>query len=254
MYPVLIAAALLAADAPPEREQALRTAVTTFANAFQEGKLRKAYPLVDEESQEAFLDMAKLKFSKYEWTKLEWADDFTRAKVTLTVDTKWKMPQATVPVRRSWDLAWVWKGGEWLWVHEVPTEVNTPFGVVKARPGEPKADIDLEAAIKNGPKPEDLTALAESTQEVAFFRSKPSEAEIRVTNPMSGYVTFTADLPRIAGLKIDRVKKQAGPKETVAFRLFWTPQPDAAVPDVIHGQVVSEPIGGAHPVTLLFKD
>lgn len=254
MYPVLIAAAMLAADAPPEREQALRAAVTTFAEAFREGKLRRAYPLVDEDSQEAFLDMAKLKFSKYEWTKIEWADDFTRAKVILTVDTEWKMPQATVPVRRPWDLNWKWKDGEWLWVYIAPTEVDTPFGKVKARPGEAKPNIDLEAAIKNGPKPEELSAPIQSTQEFVFSRSKASEAEIHVKNVMTGYVTFIADLPRIAGLKIDRVKKQAGPNEAVTFRLYWNPQPESAVPDLIQGQVVSEPIGGAHPVMLVFKD
>jgi hypothetical protein len=254
MYPILIAAALLAADPPPEREKALRTAVTTFADAFLEGKLRKAYPLVDEDSQEAFLDMAKIKLSKYEWQGAEWAEDFTRAKVTLMVDTEWKMPQVTVPVRRPWVMSWKWKDGEWLWVYEPPTEVDTPFGRVKVRSGEAKPNVNIEAEIEKGPNPEELSRTIETTSELTFYRSKASEAEIQVKNGLPGHVTFTAAIPRIAGMKIDRLKKSVAPGETVSFRLYWNPQPGVDVPNMIQCQLVGEPIGGAHPLVLHFKD
>jgi hypothetical protein len=255
MYPILIAAALLAADPPPEREKALRTAVTTFADAFLEGKLRKAYPLVDEDSQEAFLDMAKIKLSKYEWQGAEWAEDFTRAKVTLMVDTEWKMPQVTVPVRRPWVMSWKWKDGEWLWVYEPPAEIQTPFGTLKARPDQAaNADVDIEAEIKKNSDPEQLSRTVEVTQELTFQRSKPSEAEIQVKNGLAGHVTFSAAIPRIPGMKIDRITKSVGPGETLSFRLYWNPQPDTKVPDFIQGEIVGEPIGGVHPITFLFKD
>lgn len=255
MYAVWIALALLAADPPPEREKALRAAVDQFATAFQEGKLRKAYPLVDEESQEAFLDMAKLKFSKYEWTGIEWNENFTRAKVTLTVDTEWKLPQVTVPVKRPWQQHWVWKDGTWLWIWEQPTEVQTPFGVVKTQPGGGAANIDVQAEIKKGPKPEDLQeAIQVLTPELVFSRGEAREAEIQVKNNLRGWVTLTAVIPRIPGMKIDRMQKSAGPGETIAFRLYWNPVADQAPPEMVNGAVVSEPIGGEQGLILKFLD
>jgi hypothetical protein len=253
MYPVWMALALLAADPPPEREKALRAAVDQFATAFQEGKLRKAYPLVDEDSQEAFLDMAKIKFSKYEWTKLEWSEDFTRANVTLTVDTEWKLPQATIPVRRPWDQTWIWKDGAWVWIWDPPKEIDTPFGRVKV--GTAAKNVDVEAEIRKGPKPEDLdNAITVTTPELIFRRSEPREAEIQVKNGLSGHVNLTVYLPRIPGMKIDRIKKSAGPGETIAFRLYWNPVPGEAPAERIPGAVTGEPVGGMHGFVLIFSD
>lgn len=255
MHAVWIALALLAADPPPDREKALRAAVDQFATAFQEGKLRKAYPLVDEDSQEAFLDMAKLKFSKYEWTKIDWSEDFTRATVTLTVDTEWKLPQATVPVRRPWEQHWVWKDGEWLWVWEQPKEIQTPFGVVKVQPGAGSKNIDVEAEIKKGPKPEQLDhAVRILTPNLAFSHGQPREAVLQVKNGLEGHVTLTAVIPRIPGMKIDRIKKSAGPGETVEFRLYWNPIPGEKPPAIVSGSIFAEPIGGEHGLVLTFQD
>jgi hypothetical protein len=254
MWSAIVALAIFAAEPPPERDQALRAAVTKFANAFQEGKLRQAYPLVDEDSQEAFLDMGKIKFTKYEWQGVEWAESFTEARVTLLVDTELRMPQATVPVRRPWVLNWKWKDGEWLWVWRAPTEISTPFGTVKARPGGTKPDIDIEAEIKKAPKPEDLARTIEVTGDLTFSRSQASEAEVLVRNGLEGHIEFTAVIPRIPGMKIDRVKKNVPPGETVAFRLYWNPQPGQSVPDMVRGEMVGQPIGGAHTVIFQFKD
>lgn len=254
MYPILIALALLAADPPPEREKALRMAVEQFAGAFQEGKLRKAYPLVDEESQEAFLAMAKTTFSKYEWTNVEWSEEFTRARVTLTVDTVWKLPQATVPVRRPWDLSWKWQGGEWLWIWDPPKEIDTAFGRVKVQPSSGSSNIDVESEIRKGPKPEDFDNAIHVTPELIFSRKEAREADLEVRNGLEGHVNLSAIIQRIPGMKIDRVKKSAGPGETIKFRLYWNPLPDQAPPDFVGGSIVAEPIGGMQGFVLTFKD
>lgn len=254
MYPVLIALSLFAADPPPEREQALRATVAKFADAFVEGKLRKAYALVDEESQESFLEMGKLRFTKYEWKDAAWSKDFTAAKVTLTVDTEFHMAGTTVPVQRPWESYWKWKDGEWLWTYQTSSTVQTPFGDVTVDPNVKPEKINLEEKIKQGVKPEDLAKPIAMTKEIVFSRTKPSEADLVITNPLQGHVTFAPQIPRIAGMKIDRLTKPAGPGETIKFRLYWNPPAGANPPELINCIMDATPVGGGHVFTLIFRD
>ncbi len=255
MYPILISLALLAADAPPpEREQALRATVAKFADAFVESKLRKAYAMVDDDSQEAFLDMGKTKFTAYEWKEADWSENFTRARVTLTVDTEFRFAQATVPVKRPWQSLWKWKDGEWLWSYEAPKRVETPFGMVTVNPGAPAKPLDVGKELEKAPKAEDLERVEILTPEISFSRSKASEAEIVLKNGLPGHVKLEPQIRRTAGLRIDKLDTSAGPGETVRFRLVWDPSEDAQPPESLSCAMIASPVGGTIPFTIFFRD
>src|ERR1700682_756304 len=67
--------------APPPIDEALRARVTQFYQAFTSGKFREAYPLVAEDSQDAFFAASKDTLKSCEILRIRYSDNFTKADV-----------------------------------------------------------------------------------------------------------------------------------------------------------------------------
>src|SRR5271169_3408696 len=113
--------------APPEVEEALRARVDEYYHAFMEGKFKKAYLLVAEDSADAFLEADKQQYKACETIKIRYSDNFTKATVVESCKGEWKwhgtVTPTTFPVTSSWKI----EDGKWCWSYVKPTQVPSPF-------------------------------------------------------------------------------------------------------------------------------
>ncbi len=64
---------------PPGVERALRERVRPFYEGFVDGKFRKAYEIVADDSKDAFLTLPKPHYDGFEIQKVVFSDDFSTA-------------------------------------------------------------------------------------------------------------------------------------------------------------------------------
>src|SRR5450631_3189412 len=72
-------------QAPPDVDQALRSRVNKFYQAYVDGKHRMAMPLVAEDTQDLWFDSDKPKYRSFELIAIKYSEDFRKASVTVGV-------------------------------------------------------------------------------------------------------------------------------------------------------------------------
>src|SRR5579864_2967688 len=150
LCPFLIACALASGQdtsdlfekAPPPIDEALRARVTQFYQAYVSGKFREAYPLVAEDSQDAFFGASKEALKSCEILRIKYTDDFTKADVVEACKGEWNYHG--VKTATSFPLTSHWKivDGQWFWYYVKPTTAPSPFsptGFISAS-ADPPAD------------------------------------------------------------------------------------------------------------------
>src|ERR1700693_4824634 len=75
--------------APPPIDEALRARITQFYHAYITGKFREAYPLVAEDSQDAFLGASKESMQSCEIIRIKYSENFTIADVVEACKGEW---------------------------------------------------------------------------------------------------------------------------------------------------------------------
>lgn len=119
---------------PAEVEAALRARMTDFFRYHVTGEYRKAEALVAEDTKDYFYDHTKPKYYSFEIGKIEYSEDFTKAKAVVMCETKINSPgfgtgTFKVPVPSAWKV----EDGKWYWWVEPEKIGLTPFG--KMTPG-----------------------------------------------------------------------------------------------------------------------
>src|SRR5258708_7220431 len=125
-------------QAPPDVDQALRTRVNKFYQSYVDGKPRTAMALVAEDTQDLWFDTDKPKYKSFELLKISYSEDFRNANVTVVIEEALKQRigefVSKVPMTTTWRI------DDGAWVYYVAKEArgvkDTPFGKMKARPGE----------------------------------------------------------------------------------------------------------------------
>jgi hypothetical protein len=254
--PFLIAAALTAQQAaPPAVDEALRTAVNSFYGAFVEGKFRKAYALVAEDSQDHFLEMGKPEMNGFTIQKIDWNSDASKATVTIEVDTEFRFSGNVIPVKRQLESTWRLEAGEWLWYYVPPTKVKTPFGEVTVDPdARKKRQLDVKKEMeKKAVTPDELAAGVEVvTKEITYQRDQPAAASIEIKNNLSGWVKVELFGKRIPGMTVEKFNPDVPPNGTLKIDTKW--QPAKGAPDQIELTVVCSPVGGSFTIPVYWKD
>src|SRR5258708_26473436 len=82
--------------APPPIDEALRARIDRFYRAYMAGKFRDAYPLVAEDSQDAFLESSKDTYKSCETLKIRYSENFTRSSVLETCKGEWRWHWQTI--------------------------------------------------------------------------------------------------------------------------------------------------------------
>jgi len=221
--------------APPPIDEALRARVAQFYQAFMDGKFKNAYPLVDEESQDAFLEADKDKYRDCQIIKISYSDNFTKANVLESCKAAWKYrgqeAWATIPLNSNWKVI----DGQWLWVYVKPKFVPSPFsptGFVPVPEDEdPKKVSVLPSDIKTAAQ--NILAKVTLDKQVVHLRADQSSQDvIHVRNQMPGSITLGLDRLEVPGLKITLGKTQLNANEetTVVFD-YRLDAPDIACVD-----------------------
>lgn len=240
---------------PPKQEQALRKQVEQFYTSMQSGKFRAAYAMVADDSQEAFMEMAKPKFSEWTIKSIDWSDEFRKAKVTLEVATEMRFSGQVVPVKRPLESLWRLEESEWVWYYSVPKEVRTPFGAVKVDPEAARKQINIKEKLDAAPKPDELAGGVQFTApDVTFKKTEKGEAEVKIKNNLAGHVKVQLQLPKVPGLSAENPEIGVGPNQEGTLKLRWDPEGVEPPEKNFRAAVVANPIGGSRVFAITWTD
>src|SRR5579872_5079559 len=113
--------------APPPIDEALRARVTQFYHAYTTGKFREAYPLVAEDSQDAFLGSSKEVLKSCDTLRIRYTENFTSADVVEGCKGEWNYHGVKTPTSFPFTSHWKIIDGQWYWYFLKPTMVPSPF-------------------------------------------------------------------------------------------------------------------------------
>ena len=200
---------------PPEVEAALRARMTDFFQYHVTGEYRKAEALVAEDTKDYFYDHTKPKYFSFEIGKIEYSDDYTKAKAVVLCETRINSPgfgNATykVPVPSSWKV----ENGKWYWWVEPEKIGLTPFG--KMTPG---PEVKNSGAAPSMPSAANMPTSADFLFEQVKLDKKaltlaPGGSEvITIHNTAPGVMTVSV-LQRPAGIdaKLSKASLNSGEK------------------------------------------
>ncbi|HXG33267.1 MAG TPA: hypothetical protein VNJ11_07875 [Bryobacteraceae bacterium] len=206
--------------APPELDAALRARISRFYQAHVDGKFREAYELVAEDSKDIFFAAEKPRYRSFNILKIDYSDNFTKAKAVVACETEASMfgNRFTVqmPVTSLWKLA----DGQWYWYTLPPSdEVITPAGVMKPGPAPQTTHWkDLGTRAPRIPALQTMVR-ADKTQVNLNLRGESSDT-VKITNTLPGPVTLSLEYQAVPGLEVqlDREQLAANETATVTFR------------------------------------
>lgn len=214
--------------APAPIDDALRARVNQFYSAYTSGKFREAYPLVAEDSQDAFLAASKDIMKSCEILRIKYSDNFTSADVVEGCKGEWVYHGVKTPT--SFPLTSHWKiiDGQWFWYYVKPSMVPSPFSptgfiavptdtptaadaAAKSRPAIPANPMEAARGI--------LSKVRVDKTTVKLRGYETSKDELHVINEMPGEISLSIDPIPFPGLKITpgKTRLQANEQTTVVF-------------------------------------
>jgi len=134
---------------PADVDAALRARITEFFQDHVTQEYRKAEALVADDTKDFFYQANKPHYLSFEITRIEYSENFTRAKATVVCEQFVMVPgfldkPLKIPTPSTWKLI----DGQWFWWVDQEALRHTPFGVMKAAPADPSkpAPTSLPAA------------------------------------------------------------------------------------------------------------
>lgn len=239
-------------QAPPHIDQALRERVRLFYQAHVDGKFRMADTVVHEDSKDAFFAAEKRRYKSFEILKIQYSENFTRARVTVVVDSEFQMPGAgQIPVKIPLTSLWKYDQGQWWWYVEPPEKTQeTPFGLMRPGMG---SEQTASVFPRQLPSPEELRKQVQIDKSQARLKANSdSEDRIVVTNRTPGLVKVSLHGPKLPGLEasIDKPNLQAGEQATISFRY----RPSGEAPKrPLRVELQIEPLELLIPVEVVFE-
>jgi len=255
--------------APAPIDDALRARVNQFYNAYTTGKFREAYPLVAEDSQDAFLAGSKDVMKSCEILKIRYSDNFTSADVVEGCKGEWVYHGVKTPT--SFPLTSHWKiiDGQWFWHYVKPSMIPSPFSptgfiavptdtpaaadaAAKSRPAIPANPMEAARGI--------LSKVRVDKTTVKLRGYETSKDELQVINEMPGEISLSIDPIPFPGLKITpgKTRLEANEKTTIVFEYRLD---DASiecgecakrVKSTLTAQLHIQPTGQLFPISITF--
>jgi hypothetical protein len=185
---------------PADVDAALRARITEFFQYHVTGEYRKAEGLVAEDTKDYFYDHNKPKYVSIEVGKIEYSNEFTRAKALVLCETKINSPgfgnnTYKVPVPSSWKL----ENGKWYWWVEPESIGLTPFGKMTPGPDfKPGGAAPAPPNLANMPTTGDflfdqvkldkkaLSLAPETTEVIAVHNTAPGNMDVSVLQRPGG--------------------------------------------------------------------
>ena len=241
---------------PPALDQALRARVQFFFQAHVDGKWRLADQAVAEDSKDNFFAMQKPRVLSFDIARIEYSDNFQRAKVTVNCEEDMMMMGAgSVRLKMPRSSDWKLQHGEWFWFFDPDAIRETPFGPMKyltnGTPAEQSPPTQL--TMPQGPSPKDIwSGVKLDKREVSLQANKPSSDTVTVSNGLPGWVTLTLQVPELPGfdVTVDQKNIKAGQQAQITFR--FDPSAGAAPPAEVVNLLV-KPTGLLFAIHVTFQ-
>ena len=223
---------------PPEVDQALRARVTEYYQNLLAGKYHAAGKYVAEDSQDAFIAMAKPPIKGFDIVRIDYSERFTKAEVTLLCPGEWYMQGQKFTTKITLHDRWRFEDGQWVW-YTVPEKnvLHTPFGTIHKTDaelaggsGQPPAIGDMKAVAKNIG-----TLVSLDRNQVTLKINRKDSAQVLIKNSMPGSIEVQVSYPQVKGFKVTLDKKTLAAGETARLVLqtegedVTTAPPDAKV-------------------------
>jgi hypothetical protein len=253
--------------APPPIDEALRARVTQFYHAYTTGKFREAYPLVAEDSQDAFLGASKDVMKSCEILRIKYSENFTIADVVEGCKGEWVYHGVKTPTSFPLTSHWKIMDGQWFWYYIKPTMMPSPFSPTGfiAVPPDPPADTAKKTLPAMPANPVEaargiLSKVRVDKTAIKLRGYETSKDELRVINEMPGQVSLSIDPIAFPGLKITpgKTELQANEQTTIVFEYRLD---DATiecgecakrVKSTLTAQLHIQPTGQLFPITVTF--
>jgi hypothetical protein len=212
--------------APPDVEEALRGRIATFYKYHIDGKFRLAEALVAEDTKDFFYSSNKPRYLSCEVSRIDYSDQFTKAKVTMVCETYvMVMGFGDKPLKVPFPSRWKLENGQWCWYVDQDELLTTPFGKMKPPPPEgaapEKPALPPQAAMASAP---DINALWSQVKpdksRVEIKAGRESTATVTIANGMPGSITLSVDKPPVDGLEatLDKAEVKASDKAILTIR------------------------------------
>jgi len=209
---------------PADVDQALRARITEFYDLHVKGEFRKAEAWVAEDAKDIYYSSNKTKFVSFEIGRIDYSDNFTRAKATVLCEQYIMLPgflgkPMRVPVPSTWKLV----DGAWYWYVDPDSSRVTPFGKTTAgsAPGSTAASIPPIATTV----PDFIYKQVKADK--ASVSLKPGESErVTITNSAPGAmnISLTGSIPGVE-VKLDRTVLNAGEKAVLTVQALAEAKP-----------------------------
>ena len=189
--------------APAEVDQALRARINEFYGYHISGQPRKAEALVAEDTKDYFYNNNKPAYTHCEIRHIEYADNFTRAKVTMLCGMYVMVPGFTdkpldVPFPSNWKI----EDGKWMWYVSQEQRRATGMGL-QMKPGPPvytaQSDPNTHALPQIPTSPDFLFSLLK-VEKTDVELKRGESAQISITNTAPGVMVLEV-AGKIAGVE-----------------------------------------------------
>lgn len=214
---------------PAEVDQALRARAKEFFEYHVKGEFRKAEALVAEDTKEFFYTRNKPRYLTIEISRIEYSDNFTRAKVVVICEQYVMLPGfADKPLKVPTPSTWKVEDGKWYWYVDPEALRMTPFGKMTPGPGPANGSMPSVPALPNLGASPNLGSVP-ITPDFLFTQVKADKQSVSLKAGESEQVTFsngapgmiTLSLPgKLPGIeaKFDRSSLQAGEKAVLTLK------------------------------------
>jgi hypothetical protein len=205
---------------PADVDQALRARISEFFDLHVKGEFRKAEALVAEDTKDLYYSSNKTKYLSFEISRIDYSDNFTRAKATVLCEQYIMLPgflgrPTKVPIPSTWKLV----DGTWYWYVDPESLRLTPFGT-KMNPGPPKQSGTATGAIPAIPTTVPDFIYQQVKADKASLSLQVGESDqVTITNSAPGpmNISLTGTVPGVE-VKLDRTVLNAGEKAVLTVR------------------------------------
>lgn len=245
-------AAELFEKAPPEVDEALRARVRFFFQSHVDGKFRQADQVVAEDSKDAFFAADKTRYRGFEIMRIIYADNFTKARVAVAVDTDFTAPGiGKIPVKVPLTTSWKLEEGQWWWYVDPDAGRQSPFGPMKAGPGGGSSPFSFPAPDKPGQAAAMLHQVTVDKTEVRLSSYEAASDQVTVTNKLPGAVTLVLDYNGFPGFQAGLERQELKANESTRLLLRIQPR-DASPKPTTMVTLRVEPTGQRIPIQVSF--
>ncbi len=133
---------------PEEVDRALRARINEFYEDHVKGQFREAESLVAEDTKDFFYNGNKPRYLSFSIQRIDYSDNFTKAKATLLCEQYVMFPGFTnKPIKIPTPSTWKLVNGQWYWYVDPESLRQSPFGTMTAGKAPASGPMPSAAAI-----------------------------------------------------------------------------------------------------------